>query len=311
MDGLDRLLADRVLGQAPKLAFLFLWRECGFDVNDEIVVEDTDLGRRLGRDRRSAQDWLRALEGAGLIEIRRRDRRRGVYWITVPPGRREPTPDGQGRLPLKDDSPAGEPTPRAGSRADCGEPTPRNSALDARQGRAGISTQKSPRPYGTKENLNFILPNSQRNQSTKEGVGSLESRSGAGISARKSPRDFGGERTALIGQDTAIVAAALAADSPAQQRRRLMARIQAVVREPLTEWVLGSAANLVAIHGVPVKELDLILGDVEAMRAAGGLRNGPAAFFHFKARELALRHGINWPRRATRTREMQEAGAGT
>jgi hypothetical protein len=297
MDGLDRLLADRVLGQAPKLAFLFLWRERGFDVNDEITVEDTDLGRSLGRDRRSAQDWLRALEGAGLIEIRRRDRRRGVYWITVPPGRREPMPDGQGRLPLEDCSPAGEPTPRPGSKTEGGEPTPRPSAIDACQWRAGISTRKSPRPYGTKENMNSFLPNYQSNQSTKEGIGTLESRSGAGISAQKPPRGFSSEGPRPLDVSGAIAATLAGTCSPAEQRRRLMARIQAVVREPLTEWVLGAAANLVAIHGVPIQEMDLILCDVEAMRAAGGLGSS-AAFFHFKARELALRHGISWPRRS-------------
>ena len=331
MDGLDRLLADRVLGQATKLAFLFIWRDAGFDVNEEIIVSDTWLGQRLGRDRRSAQGWLQAMEDAELIEIRQRDRRRGQYRISVfrpCPGKREPKPDPQARLNL-DESPAGEPTPRIGSRAASGEPTPRKPAIDNQPaggreqplgprneaGRAGVSAQESPRPYGTKEYNNSFLPNYQSTQSTKEGVGTLALRSGAGVSAQESPPDFLAARDryeAAVAQRKAaarprevstdelcrgVVAGMVAASAPTEQRRRLMAKIQAIVREPLTEWVLGSAANLVAIHNVPVRELNVILGDVEAMRATGNLRSA-AAFFHKKARDLAARHGVQWPRRA-------------
>jgi hypothetical protein len=61
------------------------------------------------------------------------------------------------------------------------------------------------------------------------------------------------------------------------------------------EWVAGSAANLVVYHQVPLQELKQILADVDAMRAAGSLRNA-GAFFHSKARALAARHGKPWPR---------------
>jgi len=307
MDGLDRLLADRVVGQATKLAFVFIWRDAGFDVNEEIVVDAAWLGQRLGRDRRSAQGWLQAMEDAELIEIRHRDRRRGKYWISVfrpCPGKREPKPDPQARLNLVE-SPAGEPTPRqpaidnqpSGGRE---QPLgPRNEA-----GRAGVSAQKPPRPFGTKELINSILPNYHSYQSTKEGVGTLALGLGAGVSAQESPRDFFNEITA--GElCRGVVAGAVAASSPIEQRRRLMAKIQAVVREPLTEWVLVTAANLVAIHNVPVRELDVILGDVEAMRAAGNLRSA-AAFFHKKARDLAVKFGVKWPRRAPT--EAEKAG---
>ena len=327
MDGLDRLLADRVLGQATKLAFLFLWRDAGFDVNEEIVVDDVWLGQRLGRDRRSAQGWLQALEDAELILIRQRDRRRGKYWISVfqpCPGKREPKPDPQASLLTQDELPAGEPTPRIGPRAASGEPTPRQQVLDSQppagrdqplgHRRAGIPAQESPRPYDTKENINSNLPNSHSYQSAKEELGSLALRSGAGVSVQEPPRQFRTPRdryAAMVSQREAsarprevtapdmfggVVAGAIAVSSPVEQRRRMMAKIQAVVREPLTEWVLGSAANLVAIHNVPASEIDAILGDVEAMRATGGLRSA-AAFFHKKARDLAVKYGVTWPRR--------------
>ena len=61
-----------------------------------------------------------------------------------------------------------------------------------------------------------------------------------------------------------------AATSPLEQKRRLVERIRAVVRDPLMgPFVPGTAADLVIFHGVPQADLDRILKDVDAMREAG------------------------------------------
>ena len=94
-----------------------------------------------------------------------------------------------------------------------------------------------------------------------------------------------------------VAAIAAAAADPAWQKERLKRRISAACggANPVADWVAGSAANLVVYHGVPIEDLDRILGDVDAMRRAGSLRDA-GRFFHAKARELALRWGKPWPR---------------
>ena len=99
--------------------------------------------------------------------------------------------------------------------------------------------------------------------------------------------------------ETPAAAAAIAeqAAEPGLQKERLKRRIFAACgpATPVAEWVAGSAANLVVYHGVPIEDLDRVLGDVDAMREAGSLRHA-GRFFHAKAKELADRHGKPWPR---------------
>lgn len=346
-DPLDRLFADRVLGPATKLAFYVLWRRADHRVN-EIVVTATWLGDQLGRDRKTADFWLKNLEDADLIEIRDRDRRRGTYLINVLnpcPGNREPMPDPQTCLPLTNIEMANQ--QETARTAECdGRPTPPprsappaqagfgaevfNSVPDSSPPCAGVSGAKLPRPFGTKEKQEYKLPNSQSNQSiqrTNEFIGPTD---GPGVSDGRLPRDsaagvhdtklprgissaghmprprtsrpensMGG--TACVAE---IAGAALRASDPARQRSRLMGRIQAVCREPVAEWVLGSAANLVVFHGVPIEDMDRILADIQAMRSTGGLRNA-GAFFHAKVRKLALQHSAPWPRKSQAANESE------
>ena len=82
---------------------------------------------------------------------------------------------------------------------------------------------------------------------------------------------------------------------PREQKRRLVARIQGVVGDPLINAAIPRiAADLVVFEGVPLADLEHILVDLEAMREAGSLRI-PGAFFLQKAREMAGRHGKPWP----------------
>lgn len=82
---------------------------------------------------------------------------------------------------------------------------------------------------------------------------------------------------------------------PQSQKRRLMARIQSVVSDPsMKPYVAGAAADLVVFHDLPLAEIDLILGDIEALRAAGSLVSS-GAFFNFKASKLARQRGKPWP----------------
>ena len=101
---------------------------------------------------------------------------------------------------------------------------------------------------------------------------------------------------AQIGADAAAIVAAIGGDV-GEQKARLKRRIQAACgsSNPVSEWVAGSAANLVVYHGVLIEDLDRILADVDAMRSVGSLRDA-GGFFHFKVRELAGRLGKPWPR---------------
>ena len=76
---------------------------------------------------------------------------------------------------------------------------------------------------------------------------------------------------------------------PKEQKSRLVARIQAVICDPMMNpSIARAAADLVVFHAMPPSDLEHILVDVEAMREAGNLRK-PGAFFLAKVRELATR----------------------
>jgi DNA-binding transcriptional ArsR family regulator len=93
----------------------------------------------------------------------------------------------------------------------------------------------------------------------------------------------------------AIAAPIDRATDPIVAKARWIDRIHAVVDGPtdLAEWVAGAAANLAVFHDLG-PELDHVLCDVDAMRRAGSLRDGPR-LFHQLARRLANRHGKPWP----------------
>jgi len=86
---------------------------------------------------------------------------------------------------------------------------------------------------------------------------------------------------------------------PKEQKRRLVARIQAVVGDAKMNPVIPRiAADLVVFHAVPMADLEHILVDVESLREARTLRK-PGAFFLDKARKLAAQHGKPWPESKT------------
>ena len=104
----------------------------------------------------------------------------------------------------------------------------------------------------------------------------------------------------LLPDVAARVASTLeAAGDDRQQKERLKARFIAACgqRDPLDKWTAGAAANLVIYHDVPMKALDKILCDMDAMRRTGSLRNA-ARFFHGQVRKLALRLDKPWPRKS-------------
>ena len=96
--------------------------------------------------------------------------------------------------------------------------------------------------------------------------------------------------------------AAAAATDPQALRQRLMQRINAAVGPGLTEWVCGTAANLVAYRGVPVEDLDHILEEISIGRRLKTLRN-PAGAFHAQAEKLAQLHALPFGRAAAGDKE--------
>jgi hypothetical protein len=98
---------------------------------------------------------------------------------------------------------------------------------------------------------------------------------------------------------SALARAVVGQADPAEQKMRLKNEVLRVCggTAHVAEWVAGSAANLVAYHGVPLEEFNQILCDVQAMRAADSLRDA-GAFVHSKFRRLAARRGVPWPRSA-------------
>ncbi len=113
------------------------------------------------------------------------------------------------------------------------------------------------------------------------------------------PRTAQSEAPSCVDSDFSAVQSAatiamLNASQPAEQKARLMRRIQSAVGVPIAEWVAGQAANLVVYGEVPIRELEHILIDLDAKRHR--LTNA-AAWFHAQARKLAGRYGKHWPHR--------------
>lgn len=265
---LKLLIADRKLGAASKLAFLQLWEYAGGKPGPIVITADW-LGGSCGRSPKAAWLWLEELQKHDLIRIGKRNERRGSVSVDLynpcPGGDREATPDRQLRLGAAAAGVTGE-------------------ASGTREG-SEVSATEPPSPLvpkNSKENLSYQSTNVSRNS--------------------KDPMDS--MSAATIAVDVAAAVAAIAGDvlgDPADQKARLKRRIQAACgsSNPVAEWVAGSAANLVVYHEVPIGELQLILGDVDAMRQVGKLQNA-GRFFHFKVRELAARLGKPWPRHKPR-----------
>jgi len=98
-----------------------------------------------------------------------------------------------------------------------------------------------------------------------------------------------------VGVPTILAEAMAAFADPAEQKRRLVARIQAVVADPLLNVsIVRAAADLVVFHDVPPGDIEKILVDIEAMRQANSLRRA-GAFFLFKMRKLTGQLGKPWP----------------
>ena len=80
----------------------------------------------------------------------------------------------------------------------------------------------------------------------------------------------------------------LSAD-PKEQKRRLVARIEAVVGDrKMNAAIPRIAADLVVFHAVPLADLEHILVDVECLREAGTLRSAGAFFLGQARQQLAL-----------------------
>jgi hypothetical protein len=143
-------------------------------------------------------------------------------------------------------------------------------------------------PHCTNEEQEHNLP-MYHNQTTN-GVGT---RSGSSTG----PAAVSGAVVGTVAGVAACVAAAVQAfGDPAEQKTRLVRRIQQVVDDPqMNPYVARAAADLVVFHEVPLADLEKILADVTAMREAGSLLVA-GAFFHSKARTLAGRHGKPWPK---------------
>jgi len=257
--GLQVLMADRKLGAASKLAFLLLWDMAG-EQPGEIVITADLLAGRCGRSPRAVHLWLDQLAKHELVDIIERNERRGTIRLAVYnpcPGDREATPDPQARLPF------GEPEQEA--------PAPS----------AEVSAPKPPRSLVPKKQENLSC------QSTKDSKAPKNPKD-----SKSAPDDAGPMAAAMA----ALSATMLETRDPAEQKIRLKARIQSVCRGDVADWVAGAAADLVVRYGVPIQDLDAILGDVDAMRTAGSLQSA-GRFFHSKARDLARRHGVPWPRK--------------
>ncbi len=256
------LFADRKLGAASKLAFLQLWRFAGCQPAQVTITADW-LAGRCGRSPKAAWLWIEELQNHDLIAVGERNERRGTITITVfnpCPGRRAAITDAQLRM---DFTPAPEPPSAAA------EPV------------AEVLEPKPPRPLVPKKNSTSISY-----QSTN-------------VSKASKPKEAS-KSNALPKRADFLAIAAAAMPAPAEQKEALKRRIVAACApERVADWVAGQAANLVLYHEVPMRELDQILADVDAM-ARTGKEFHPAAFFHSKARQLAWRHGAPWPhRRAT------------
>ncbi len=299
-DTLQPLRRDTAVGPAAKLCFEWLWHYAGGRPG-YLVVNCKMIAYELGRDRSSAANWLSALEKHGLIEIVDRDKRRGalhVYVYHPNPGDRPARPDPQGRLPFEAPDVSGAPEdtkPHDGATKQCrvfgGKPgtktaeTLENTANPPPACR--VFSRKPGSLLGTNKNKDLTY------QSTNEQFGTKNTNDTNSAQESTCARADG---PVPIG---AAVAEAIAATvdevaHPLQQKRRLERRILNVVRDPkMGKYVAGKTADLVVFHDVPLRDLEKILGDVEAMRQAGTLRSA-GAFFHMKVQQLAARYGVPW-----------------
>jgi hypothetical protein len=220
-----------------------------------VVITADWLAGVCGRSPKAAWLWLGELESHDLVKLGERNERRGTITIDI----YNPCPGGRSGL-------AGDRQTRLpiGS----GENTPAIAATSSE-----VSASKPPRPLVPKKVEDLSYQSTNASKDSKNSVDSM---------------------SAVFGQAAAIVDEL---SEPAVQKERLKRRIFSVCGgvAGVAEWVAGSAANLVVYHGVPVEDLDRILGDVDAMRCAGTLRNA-GSFFHSKAKQLADRHGKPWPR---------------
>ncbi len=216
-----------------------------------------------------------------------------------------------GVLPSKSPVPPINPGVSTAKSPDPNHQTPQNTADPPIE--PGISPSKSPVPFiGTKERQSSNLPKCQsfNDTGTNEG-GRFASKSPVppidpGISTPKSPAgvDPVAEGPVPIGLALLDVPEEFGrrldeAADPRAQKAALLQRIKQTCwatdpKHRVADWCAGAAADLVLKHGVPAEELDAILVDVEAMRAAGTLKVA-AAFFHSKVRTLAAQYGKPWP----------------
>jgi len=255
---LKLLIADRKLGAASKLAFLQLWEFAGRQPGRVTITADW-LGGVCGRSPKAAWLWLVELEKHDLIELGERNERRGTVQVDLYnpcPGNRAATTDFQTRLPLQCD----------------GVPPSAKRSCETASGQSEVTAPKPPAPLVPKKDQELSY------QSTKD-------------SSKNSTNSSDSMRL-----DASSIVAAIDAD-PAQQKERLKRKILGVCGglSQCSDWVAGSAANLVVYHEVPLGELLRILADVQAMREVGTLQHA-GRFFHAKARQLAARLGKPWPR---------------
>jgi len=331
-DGTDHKLrrvdGDRLLGAASKRAYRELYLRAKTIGSAEIVVTAADLGATFGRSPRAALKWLEQLEKHGLVSVVDRDKRRGTIFLYVYkpfPGTPIGSADPQRMLEFGECSP--NPTPKpAGGHSDLsarkGPSTCQGSDLSARKGPSSkpppakdlatgsdLSARKGPSAFiDTNEKQRSILPMSQGTTRFNDSNEVIERNPRADRLPSDGAVDGATEPVGIA------VAEALGrfedATTPTEQKRRLEARIRGVVADPsMHRYVAGKAADLVIFHHVPLRDLERILGDVEAMRQGGGFRRSAGAFFHAMIQRLAARRGIDWTTFKTQQTRESHAGA--
>jgi len=174
------------------------------------------------------------------------------------------------------------------------QPTLAHTAKTEKHGQNGTFHPEAG-PARPDSNPALLVPKNTKNKKVSY-QGTNEHQGQRSLVLQEPPADgAGGPRP--IGEAVAatIAAAVDRVSDPVGQKRRLAARIRGVLRDARCgAWVVGAAADLVVFHGVPVADLEHVLADIEAMRAAGTLRSA-GALFHHKAAQLARRRGAPWP----------------